>query len=77
MSRTRNNTKARKQRQLAKTYVAAFNGDSSEINKIHNEQREVGHGGIRYGNKRKAVALLKRIERRVIRRELNGNIPQE
>jgi hypothetical protein len=69
--------KARRQRQLAKNWVDAFNGDSSEMNKIDNERRTLLVNGARYGNKRKAVALLKRIERRVIRRELNGHIPEE
>lgn len=72
MSRTRNNIKARKQRQMAKTFVDRFNSkDLSDINKFHNEQRSIQIDGARYGNKRKYMAETKVLNRRRARKIQN------
>ena len=77
MARTHRTMKARKQRQLAKAWLYAFNNDSSEINKLNNERRELGPTSIRYGNKRKAMAETKVIDRRRSRRLLNSKVESE
>lgn len=78
MARSRNNIKARKQRQLAKTFADRFNShDLSTINEYHNEQRSIQVNGERYGNKRKYMAATKVLERRAERKRLNRQNPEE
>lgn len=77
MSRSNRTVKARRMRELGKAFGEAFNGDSSEMNKIRGEMNTLLVDGARYGNRRKDIASTKVLERRAERKRLNRQNPEE